>query len=109
MSNCKYDGVSLSTPSEANNYESNFAKRFMKEQKLDIMKNQGRRQETEVIDHTTDDAYLRTVAHKYGFAYDDMDPTIPSLSHFDEDQDEAESLLLRKKIVDQFDARFEEA
>ena len=38
-----------------------------------------------------------------------MDPTIPSLSHFDADQDEAELLPLRKKIVDQFDARFEEA
>jgi len=38
-----------------------------------------------------------------------MDPTVPSFSHFDEENDEAESIPLRKKIVDQFDARFEEA
>lgn len=55
MSACKYDDVS--TPSDANGFESKFAKRFMKEQKLENLKNQVNR-EPPIVDHTTDDAYL---------------------------------------------------
>ena len=34
---------------------------------------------------------------------------VPSLSHFDENHDEAEFQPLRKRMVDQFDSKFEEA
>ena len=49
------------------------------------------------MDHTTDDAYLRSIAMRYGFQYDNVDPTAPSFANFEEENEEAEYVPLRRR------------